>query len=244
MSTVEFKHIGLNAPNKAWHIDKHSHSFYEVIVVTSASEKVNVENQTLEANTSDVLFFKPGIAHEEWSDSKPPLETFFICFTSTENFEDIPLKINDAKGRLRLLANWMYNERADKTHDSDSKLLNSFLRSFILEIRRLINNQESPFVEKIREYIAKAPAKNHSLASLAKFANLSKFHFLRKFSELAGVSPISEVRRIRLHYAHSLLLSTTEPLKSIALKCGLKNETTLCRLFQKYYQHTPGQLRE
>lgn len=244
MGTIEFKHIGRNAPGKAWHIEKHSHSFYEVIVIMSASEKVNIENQILEANTSDVLFFKPGVAHEEWCESKPPLETFFFSFSSNENFDDIPLKINDAKGRLRLLANWMYNERADKSHDTNSNLLNSFLGSFIFEIRRLLNNQESPFIESIREHITKAPAKNHSLESLAKFANLSKFHFLRKFSELAGVSPISEVRRIRLHFAHSLLLTTTEPLKSIAIKSGLKNETTLCRLFQKYYQHTPGQLRE
>lgn len=244
MNTIEFKHIGMNAPNKAWHIEKHSHSFYEVIVIMSASEKVNIENQIIEASTSDVLFFKPGVAHEEWSEPKPPLETIFFSFSSTENFDEFPLKINDAKGRLRLLANWMYNERADRTQDSSSNLLNGFLVAFIFEIRRLLKNQESPFIENIREYITKAPAKNHSLESLAKFANLSKFHFLRKFTEIAGVSPISEVRRIRLHYAHSLLLTTTEPLKSIAIKSGLKNETTLCRLFQKYYKHTPGQLRE
>jgi AraC-like DNA-binding protein len=241
---AEFKHVGLNSTGKPWHMAKHSHPFYEVIVVMSAGEKVIVGDQTIEAATGDVLFFRPGVPHEEWSiESKTPLETIFFSLTSENDFETFPLKVNDTKGRLRMMATWMLNERAHKSPEDSSHLMNGYLSAFLAEMRRLISNKDSPFIEEVRELIIKDPSKNHSLESLAKFAGLSKFHFLRKYQELAGISPISEVRRIRLNFAHNLILTTTEPLKSIAKRSGLKNETTLCRLFQKYYKHSPGQLR-
>jgi AraC-like DNA-binding protein len=243
-SNFEFKHVGLNASGKPWHMGQHSHPFFEVIVVMSASEKVLVENQTLEAATGDVLFFRPGVAHEEWSvEAKTPLETIFFSLTSNDNFDSFPLKINDTKGRLRMMATWMLNERAHKSPAESSLLMNGYLAAFLAEMKRLVSNKDSPFIESVRELIIKDPAKNHSLESLSKFVGLSKFHFLRKYTELAGISPVSDVRKIRLNFAHNLILTTTEPLKSIAKRAGLKNETTLCRLFQKYYKHSPGQLR-
>lgn len=246
METIqhEFKNVGLNATGKPWHMEKHSHPFIEIIVVMSASEKVLVENQTLEAATGDVLFFRPGVAHEEWSvEGKTQLETIFFSLTSKEDFESFPLKITDTKGRLRMIASWMLNERAHKSPQESSLLMNGYLSAFMAEMKRLISNKDSPFIENIRDLIIKDPSKNHTLESLAKFAGLSKFHFLRKYTELAGISPVSDVRKIRLNFAHNLILTTTEPLKSIAKRSGLKNETTLCRLFQKYYKHSPGQLR-
>lgn len=243
-NNFEFKHIGLNAVVKQWHMAKHSHPFYEIIVVMSASETIEIENQKIIAATGDVLFFRPGVVHEEWSnESKTPLETIFFSMTCPDKFETFPIKINDTKGRLRMLATWMLNEKSHKSPDEPSQLMNGYLAAFLAEMKRLISNKDSPFIESVRELIIKDPAKNHSLESLAKFAGLSKFHFLRKYSELAGISPISEVRNIRLNFAHNLILTTTEPLKSIAKRAGLKNETTLCRLFQKYFKHSPGQLR-
>ncbi len=244
MEKVEFRLVGLNSPKKAWHIGRHSHGYYEIIVVMSAKEKVSIDNKFIEASEGDVIVFRPGVAHEEWSDDNPPLETIFFSFSSRSLPAEMPLKISDSKGRLRIIATWMLNESRILNPSESSSLMNSYLQAFLAEMTRIICHGDSPLVDNVRSMVMRDPTKNHSLESLARSAGLSKFHFLRKYRSLAGVSPADDVRRIRLSLAKDLLLSTDEPLKNIAEKSGLSNETTLCRLFQKYYQRPPGQFRK
>ena len=239
-----FRHVGLNSPKKAWHIGRHSHDYHEIIVVMQSMERISIDKRMIEALEGDVLVFRPGVAHEEWSGDNPPLETVFFTFSSGELSAEIPLKITDSKGRLRLIATWMLNESRILHPSESSTLMNSYLDAFLAEMTRIVRHRESPLVENVRSMIIREPAKDHSLESLAKSAGLSKFHFLRKYRQLAGVSPADDVRRIRLSFAKDLLFSSDNPLKNIAEKSGLRNETTLCRLFQKYYKRSPGTFRK
>jgi AraC-like DNA-binding protein len=223
---------------------KHSHNYHEIVVVMWSKEKVSTGEDTIEASEGDILVFRPGVMHEEWSGDNPPLETVFFSFSSGSLPAEIPLKVKDTKGRLRIIATWMLSEsRILRQHESSS-LMNSYMDAFLAEMTRIVRHRESPLVENIRSMIMRDPAKDHSLESLAKSACLSKFHFLRKYRQLAGVSPADDVRRIRLSFAKDLLISTDEPLKSIAEESGLSNETTLCRLFQRYYKKSPGKFRK
>lgn len=237
-------HVGLNSPKRAWHFGRHSHDYHEIVVVMWAKEKVSTDYGSVDASEGDVLVFRPGVAHEEWCDASPPLETIFFSFDNRTLPAEIPLKITDSKGRLRIIATWMLNESRILNPSESSGLMDSYLGAFIAEMERIVGHHDSPLVENIRSMIIREPAKDHSLETLAKSAGLSKFHFLRKYRDLAGVSPADDVRRIRLSFAKDLLISTDEPLKNIAQKSGLDNETTLCRLFQKYYSRSPGQFRK
>ena len=244
MDKFEFRFVGLNSPKKGWHIGRHSHEWYEIVVVMWSKEKISIDNKFIEASEGDVIVFRPGVAHEEWSDDNPPLETIYFSFTSRALPAEMPLKITDSKGRLRIIATWMLNESRILNPSESSSLMNSYLQVFLAEMTRIICHGDSPLVDNVRSMVMREPTKNYSLESLAKSAGLSKFHFLRKYRSLAGVSPADDVRRIRLSLAKDLLISTDEPLKNIAEKSGLSNETTLCRLFQKYYQRPPGQFRK
>lgn len=244
MDRFEFKHVGLNCPRKAWHIGRHSHGYYEIIVVMRSMERVSIDNKMIEASEGDVLLFRPGVVHEEWSGDATSLETIFFSFESSAISRGIPVKFTDSKGRLRIIATWMLNESRILHPSESSNLMNSYLNAFLAEVARIVRHRDSPLVENIRSMIIREPAKEHSLDSLAKAAGLSKFHFLRKYRQLSGVSPADDVRRIRLSFAKDLLISTDEPLKGIAERSGLSNETSLCRLFQKYYKKSPGQFRK
>lgn len=236
--------MALNSPKKAWHIGRHSHTCHEIIVVMRSIERVSIDSRMIEASEGDVLIFRSGVAHEEWSCNATPLETIFFSFIADKLPSSIPLKVKDAKGRLRIIATWMLNESRILHPAESSSLMNGYLNAFLAEMTRIVRHCDSPLVDNIRSMIICEPAKDHSLESLAKSAGLSRFHFLRKYSQLAGVSPADDVRRIRLSFAKDLLISTDEPLKNIAEKSGLSNETTLCRLFQKYYGKSPGQFRK
>ncbi|OGV53965.1 MAG: hypothetical protein A2X45_21590 [Lentisphaerae bacterium GWF2_50_93] len=244
MERFEFKHVGLNSPKKAWHIGRHSHDYHEIVVVMWSKEKVSINKNFIEASEGDVLVFRPGVVHEEWSGDNPPLETVFFTFSADDFPAEIPFKITDSKGRLRIIATWMLSESRILNPTESSSLMNSYLDAFLAEMTRIARHHDSPMVDNIRSMIIRDPAKDHSLESLAKSAGLSKFHFLRKYRQLAGVSPADDVRRIRLSFAKDLLISTDEPLKNVSEKSGLSNETTLCRLFQKYYRKSPGQFRK
>jgi len=221
---------------------RHSHSFNEIIVVMWSKERISMAGKEFEASEGDVVVFRPGIGHEEWSGDNPPLETIFFSFSGTLP-EEVPSMFSDSKGRLRLIATWMLNESRTLSPSESQGLMQGYLEAFIAEAVRIVRHQESPLVENIRSMVIRDPAKDHSLESLAKSAGLSKFHFLRKYTQLAGASPADDVRRIRLSFAKDLLISTDEPLKNVAEKSGLSNETTLCRLFKKYYRKSPGQFR-
>ncbi len=244
MDMYKFKHVGQNYQKKAWHIRRHSHAYHEIVVVMRSQEKVSIKDKLIEVSEGDVLVFRQGLAHEEWSSGHTPLDTIFFSFSSGDLPPEIPVKISDSKGRLRIMATWMLNESRTLHAPESSLLLNSCLDTFIAELTRLVKHRDSPLVEKIRSLVLRNPAENHSLESLAKSAGLSKFHFLRKYRQMSGVSPADDVRRIRLSLAKDILISTDEPLKYIAEKAGLRNETTLCRLFQKYYRKSPGQFRK
>ena len=244
MDRFEFKYVGLNSPKKAWHIGRHFHEYHEMIVVMRSMERVSIDNRLIEAAEGDVLLFRSGVAHEEWSGDAAPIETVFFSFTGDKVPSIIPLKVKDAKGRLRIIATWMLDEGRTLHPAEASSLMNGYLKAFLAEMTRIVRHCDSPLIENIRSMIICEPAKDYSLEALAKSACLSKFHFLRKYRQLAGVSPADDVRRIRLSFAKDLLISTAEPLKNIAEKSGLSNETSLCRLFQKYYRKSPGQFRK
>jgi len=77
----------------------------------------------------------------------------------------------------------------------------------------------------------------------ALVGTLSKFHFIRRYRTLTGRTPMEDLRLIRIEAARDLLLTTNLPLKEIAPRCGLGDEYHLSRLFRRYQDVTPSELR-
>lgn len=83
-----------------------------------------------------------------------------------------------------------------------------------------------------------------SVSSLASFMNMSDRTFARKYSEITGCTPSKMVEQLRLEAACHLLATSKSPLKTIASKCGLGEESTFIRSFIKKYSVTPKEYRE
>jgi AraC-like DNA-binding protein len=204
-----------------------------------------LKNEIREARVGDLLFLKPGIFHEEWSNSKPALETIFFSFECANEYEfvDIPLLVHDSLGRLRHLAEWMLTERYAGARQQED-IPGAFFYAFIKEMKRLAKGDLPSFIDDIRNAVITNPTGNHSLDVLAEKAGTSKYHFLRKFKRIYGFTPTQEVRRIRINMAMDLLLTTHEPLKVIADRTGLGTEINLTRLFKKFYGHPPSSFKK
>lgn len=236
-------HIGRHAPPADWHIAAHAHSQCEMIVVVSGHEEVAVRGLRLRAVAGDVLLFPPHVPHEEWSEARDPLRSYFLGFAAGREADDWPLHSADLEGRLRLLAAWLHAERDASVHPADRATNEAFFQAFIQEYRRLIRRDEAPLAASIRAFVRSNIGAPLTVGQLAAHAGMSKFHFIRRYRQLTGVSPMEDVRRLRVSCARDLILTGNLPLKAIVRLAGIGNDISLYRLFRRHLDMTPGQFR-
>jgi AraC family transcriptional regulator len=78
-----------------------------------------------------------------------------------------------------------------------------------------------------------------SIRGLAQLLSLSASHFCRAFKCTFGVSPRAYVLRRRIEVAQGLMLTTSESLSSIAVKCGMCDQPHFTRSFHRIVGETP-----
>ena len=107
--------------------------------------------------------------------------------------------------------------------------------------------EEGSFYQKDLEQLARRimiePELDWDFAEEAKKLCISLKYFMRIFAEQHGGPPHRFVLQQRLYKAAALLVQSTEPIKSIAWKCGFSNEFYFSRLFKKYLLSTPENYR-
>jgi AraC family transcriptional regulator len=74
---------------------------------------------------------------------------------------------------------------------------------------------------------------------LARLLGLSASHFCRAFKCRFGTSPRAYVLRRRVELAQGLMLTTSEPLSSIAVRCGMCDQPHFTRSFHRIVGETP-----
>jgi AraC family transcriptional regulator len=74
---------------------------------------------------------------------------------------------------------------------------------------------------------------------LARLLGLSASHFCRAFKCTFGASPRDYVLRRRIQVAQGLMLTTSEPLSSIAVSCGMCDQPHFTRSFHRIVGETP-----
>ncbi len=83
----------------------------------------------------------------------------------------------------------------------------------------------------------------HTLADLARIAELSRYHFLRTFKRVTGVTPHQWVLRARLREAAGRLASSREPITAIALDVGFDDLSNFIRSFRAEFGISPHRYR-
>jgi len=93
--------------------------------------------------------------------------------------------------------------------------------------RRLIAYIDAHLTEPVR------------VADLAQLLDLSESYFNRAFRSTFQTSAHEYLTRRRIEVAQSLMLRTREPLCSIALRCGLSDQSHFTRVFRRIVGETP-----
>jgi transcriptional regulator GlxA family with amidase domain len=82
-----------------------------------------------------------------------------------------------------------------------------------------------------------------SISSLSEFVGMSPRTFARAYAERIGRTPAKTVETLRLEAAFRLLITSSLPLKRVAVETGFGNEQNLRRAFLKNYERTPIEIR-
>jgi AraC-like DNA-binding protein len=103
----------------------------------------------------------------------------------------------------------------------------------------LTPNQQRRLVRHVDENLGSSI----SLPELAAVAGFSSSHFCRTFRSTFGVPPLHFVQQRRAERAMELMLTTDEPLKAIAVDCGLYDQAALCKVFRRVTGESPAAWR-
>ena len=99
-------------------------------------------------------------------------------------------------------------------------------------------------LQEVQRWVAANPAADHSVASLAKRADLSPRHFARLFRSEVGSTPASWVETTRITVARGLLEVGRYSPKQVAARCGFADADTLRRAFARQVGVTPAEYRK
>ena len=99
-------------------------------------------------------------------------------------------------------------------------------------------------LQEVQRWVAANPAADHSVASLAKRADLSPRHFARLFRSEVGSTPASWVETTRITVARGLLEVGRYSPKQVAAQCGFADADTLRRAFARQVGVTPAEYRK
>lgn len=242
MHDSKFMSIGRHRQVKPWRLAAHRHPFYEMIVVTEGAQFVKIGGATIRAVEGDILFYPRGVAHTEWTEPGDMLESAYLAFEWKAARQDVPFKVRDRHGRVRVLMEWLLAEA--KSHKVLTPAITwTLCDALLVQFMSLWLCVEQDFVEVIRRRVRDHIQSAVSLDWMANAAGMSKFHFIRQYRRLTGRTPMEDVRALRVEYARDLVLTTSLPLKVIAEKAGLGDQYHMSHVFKRSIGTSPGRLR-
>jgi AraC-like DNA-binding protein len=156
----------------------------------------------------------------------------------------------DALGRLLLC----YSQQSDTLYTQAGckayflELLYHMARRFhtseVLRAEFLRQQQRSQRLRKLLDYISEHYQERLSLAQAARLANMSQAAFMKLFKQVAGMTFVAYLTRLRLAQSLPLLRETDMTIAEIAGRTGFSEQSYFDRRFKKQYGTTPLQYRK
>jgi transcriptional regulator GlxA family with amidase domain len=98
-------------------------------------------------------------------------------------------------------------------------------------------------IAQVQQYVLGHLEDDLSVEVLASVANMSKRNFARIFVRDTNVTPAEFVESARIDAARVMLENSTEPLKTVAFRCGMRDADHLRVAFRRKLGTTPQQYR-
>jgi transcriptional regulator GlxA family with amidase domain len=98
--------------------------------------------------------------------------------------------------------------------------------------------------EQLHDWVARNLKSDLRIYRLAQQQNMSERSFYRAYVAHTGITPARMVENIRIDTARNLLETTALSVKSVAIRCGFKNDETMRRAFSRRIGVSPLEYRK
>jgi len=96
----------------------------------------------------------------------------------------------------------------------------------------------------VLHYIDMHYAERIDLKKISASFGITPYYFARKFRNIFSMSLNNYVTKIRINKAKSMLLATSASVHEIGKAAGIQDKSCFARLFKKYYNVSPQQMRK
>lgn len=215
---------------------KQCHAHHELLGVISGSYEVEVGGRHLRGRPGDCFYYPPGLPHTPRISTCGESVLRLLQWHENHDGEGRPRTWADATGRWLDATGWMC-ELADLPRPVGQPALDGLLRAlltgFTVDLAGGGHHRISPQITRLRIYLRTRLHERHSLRSLASVAHLSREGLLRRWKREVGLTPMADLRRMRLEAAQRLLRTTRCTQAKAALSCGFADAAHLNRMLKK-----------
>ena len=249
----------------------HWHNNMEIIYIKKGRGKITINLIPFEVSQGDIMIVPPGHLHSISQLSDHTMEYENIIFQlsmlmaplsdpCTQKFFE-PL----LQGKIRFDYQYspgctLYSVLSDRLNAMD-EICKTFPSGYQLAIKgqlflffyNLASFIQAPLrpdndtlnrLKDILKYVEINYHQKISVADAAKICGFSKSHFMKFFKNNMSMSFTNYLNDYRLTIAARLLLSSSEPIVTIAVDTGFETLSYFNRLFRRKYQCTPSVFRK
>lgn len=247
-------------------VELHHHDFYEVYFLVGGQMDYRVEGRIYHLEPGDLLLISPMEFHQPvvkgaekayerivlWI-SKAYLErcssekvSLTRCFDASIPTHTNLLRLSAAqRADVTLRLGELLREQGSQEYGGELYSA-SLLLQFLVELNRIalgaaisVEQQEtSPLVTRVLEYINEYYDRTITLDKLAQQFYVSKYHLSHEFSRVVGTSVYRYVMLKRLMIAKQMLSSGVAP-GTVCVNCGFPDYANFYRAFKAQYGISP-----
>ncbi len=236
----------------------HFHEGYEIYIMFEGCVNYILPDDTYEITDATFILINPFTIHKKLTKTDS-YTTFLINFNAnilkkyfTEEaikkilspFSKIPYGKLDALSASKI---FKIAQRLEKTKDK------VMIAMSVAEILHLLEKSEPlksthPHLEEtldktVYEYVANNLDQKITLDILASELYISKQALISQFQKKFGTSPIYFVNRVKMNFAHSMLLYPEFSIERISKYCGFNSLSYFSKVFKDVFGETPSQYR-
>lgn len=240
-----------------WDSILHTHYFTELFYVHKGRGLFQMEQESFEVQTDDLILISPHTPHTERSNNTDPLEYIVLgveglTFMQPDHTPLLYGRVNCRADHavIRFCLDTMLREmRQNQTYRDTlcQNLLNVILiylmrhEKLQLSIAPAVNASRE--ISGVKKYIDQNFKNPLTLDTLASVAHLNKYYLVHHFTETYGISPINYLLERRLEECKTLLCSTDYSISLIAEITGFSSGSYFAQRFRRSTGMTPQQYR-